>query len=117
MSDILDIAFDIHAHRSRRNLEAKIEPIQVLPISQQSTQFYMRIFLKDHAGALEEMSHLFKQQDISIRQLIQKQLMDDVAEVVVITDVVCEADFNLLKDALSESASIASIESIIRVGL
>ena len=117
MSDVLDIAFDIHAHRSRRNLEAAIESVDVLPISKQRTQFYCRIFLQDQVGALEEMSHVFNEGAISIRQLIQKQVLGDVAEVVVITDVVSESDFNALKQALNASESVSSIESVIRVGL
>ena len=117
MSDILDIAFDINHHRSRRNLEEKIEPLKVESISNQESQFFMRVFLKDQAGVLEEFSHLFKVQNINIRRLIQKETESNQAEVVVITDKVLESKFNLLQKDLNEASCVIKLESIIRVGL
>lgn len=117
VSDILDIAFDIYSHRSRRNLETKILPISVVPVDQQISQFYCRIILKDQAGALEDMSSLFKHAGINIGQLIQKERNDQKAELVVVTDPVKEYDFNQLKNDLKQSDVIHSIESMIRVGL
>ena len=117
MSDILDIAFDINHHRSRRNLEEKIEPITVDPIQNQTSKFYIRAFLKDQAGVLEEFSHYFKVQNINIRQLIQKETHSDQAEVVVITDSVQESQFNLLKQDLATASCVLKLDSLIRVGL
>ena len=73
--------------------------------------------LKDQAGALEDMSSLFKQAEINIGQLIQKERNDQKAEVVVVTDSVKESNFNQLKIDLKQSDVIHSIESMIRVGL
>lgn len=117
MSDILDIAFDINHHRSRRNLEEKIEPVKVESIDQQRSKFFMRVFLKDQAGVLEEFSHLFKVQNINISRLIQKETENNQAEVVVITDDTLESNFNELKNDLEKSSCVLKLESIIRVGL
>ena len=70
MSDILDIAFDIHAHRSRRNLEAKIGPIGTRVASEHAVLLSTYCTIKP---VYEEMSHLFKKQGINIAQLIQKE--------------------------------------------
>ena len=117
MSDILDIAFDINHHRSRRNLEEKIEPVKVESLDQQRSKFFMRVFLKDQAGVLEEFSHLFKVQNINISRLIQKETENNQAEVVVITDDTLESNFNELKNDLEKSSCVLKLESIIRVGL
>ena len=117
VSDILDIAFDIHKHQSHRNLEADISPISVVPIDQQQTQFYCRLLLKDHPGALEELSNEFKDKGINISQLIQKERVGDTAEMVIITDTVVESAFDALKQSLNALPAVDSIESIIRVGL
>ena len=117
MSDILDIAFDINHHRSRRNLEEKIEAVKVEAIDKQRSKFFMRVFLKDQAGVLEEFSHLFKVQNINISRLIQKETDNNQAEVVVITDDTLESNFNELKNDLEKSSCVIKLESIIRVGL
>ena len=117
VSDILDIAFDIHSHRSRRNLEAKISPVNVVPVDDQQSQFYCRITLKDQTGALEDMSSLFKHAGINIAQLIQKERTKSNAELVVVTDAAKESDFNQLRKDLTQSDVIDSINSMIRVGL
>ena len=117
VSDILDIAFDIHQHHSHRNLEADISTVSVLPINQQKTQFYCRLLLKNEAGALESLSNEFKDKRINISQLIQKERVGDTAEMVIITDTVLESDFEALKESLNALSVVHSIESIIRVGL
>ena len=46
MSDILDIAFDIYTHHSRRDPETKIDKATVVAIDKNDTQFYVRWQLK-----------------------------------------------------------------------
>ena len=83
----------------------------------QQTQFYCRLLLKDHPGALEELSNEFKDKGINISQLIQKERVGDTAEMVIITDTVVESAFDALKQSLNALPAVDSIESIIRVGL
>ena len=83
----------------------------------QRSKFFMRVFLKDQAGVLEEFSHLFKVQNINISRLIQKETENNQAEVVVITDDTLESNFNELKNDLEKSSCVLKLESIIRVGL
>ncbi len=117
MSDILDIAFDIHAHQSRRNLETNLTQSDVMSIYEQYTEFYYRIMLKDQVGALEEVSRLFNDYEINIAKIIQKSTVNDSAEVVVVTGKVQEKKNNLLQQGLLKSDVVTDIASMIRVGL
>ena len=117
MADILDIAFDIGKHQSRRNLETNMKVVPVMSIDEQFTEYYFRISLKDEAGALEHMSHLFSEHSVNIKKIIQKEIVEGTAEVVVITSKVQEKLIGLLKQALEQSTSVIGIESAIRVGL
>ena len=117
MSDILDIAFDIHTHQSRRNLETNITTASVISILEQETQYYFRISLKNETGSLENMSHLFKEHNINIQKIIQKEIINNQAEVVIITNKNKEKNIESLKNSLNSSKSIIAIESAIRVGL
>ena len=73
MSDILDIAFDIYTHQSRRNLETQMQPAKVVSIDQNQTQFYCRFSVKDESGVLEAVSTHFKAQNVNIKQFLQKE--------------------------------------------
>tara|TARA_A100001015_G_C15029710_1_gene732526 strand:+ start:2117 stop:3409 length:1293 start_codon:yes stop_codon:yes gene_type:complete len=117
MSDILDIAFDIYTHHSRRNLETEIADAKVLPISQNETQFYLRLSVKNEAGALEKVSTAFKSANINIQSLIQKEHIDNFAQMVILTDVIKEDIFNNLKQSMLDTDVIHGIEAVIRVGL
>lgn len=117
VSDILDIAFDIHTHQSRRNLEANLQPISVVPMHEQSSSFYCRLILKDETGALETMSSMVKAAGINIAQLVQKERSDGMAELVLITDQANEGVFSRLVSDIKQSTVVHSVAAIIRVGL
>lgn len=117
MSDILDIAFDIYTHHSRRNLETKIDSAQVVSIDENNTQFYVRLSVKDEAGALEKITMAFKDANINISNIIQKERLNGRAQVVILTDVVKEKTFNELKATMLDTDVIHAIDAVIRVGL
>lgn len=117
MSDILDIAFDIYTHHSRRNLETKIDPASLVPMDQNETQFYVRLAVTDEAGALEKITTAFKMANINIRNIIQKEHQAGKAQVVILTDLIKEGVFNQLKSSMLQTDVIHEIEAVIRVGL
>ena len=118
MSDILDIAFDIYTHQSRRNLETNLASTTIVPITENETQFYLRLLVKDQTGVLEFLTNQFKAADISIKQLIQKDISaDDTAEIVIVTAQTKESIFNNVKTVITDSADVIAFESVIRVGL
>jgi homoserine dehydrogenase len=117
MSDILDIAFDMHEHHSRRNLETKIDSAPVVGMAAHSTSFYVRLKLTDETGALETVTMAFKSANINISTLIQKERQDGCAVVVILTDIINENVFNALKSQLLATPTVHGIDAVIRVGL
>ena len=117
VSDILDIAFDIYTHQSRRNLELHLTPANVVPISKNNTQFYCRLSVKDETGVLEEVSAQFKNTNVNIKQFLQKECLDGQAQIVLVTDVVEEPTFDTVKESLLNLDVVLDINSVIRVGL
>ena len=117
MSDILDIAFDIYTHQSRRNLETHLQSANVVSIDENETKFYLRLLVKDAPGVLEEVSAQFKLADVSIKQFLQKESTKGEAQIVLITDIVKESKFNDIKSALLRLDVVTTIDSTIRVGL
>ena len=96
MSDILDIAFDIYTHQSRRNLETQMQPANVVSIDQNQTQFYCRLSVKDESGVLEAISAHFKDQNVNIKQFLQKESNNGQAQIVLVTDTIQEDSFDHL---------------------
>ena len=117
MSDILDIAFDIYTHQSRRNLETQMQPAKVVSIDQNQTQFYCRLSVKDESGVLEAVSAHFKEQSVNIKQFLQKEPNNGQAQIVLVTDPIQEDAFERLKSLLLNLDVVLSIDAIIRVGL
>ena len=117
MSDILDIAFDIYTHQSRRNLETQMQPANVVSIDQNQTQFYCRLSVKDESGVLEAISAHFKDQNVNIKQFLQKESNNGQAQIVLVTDTIQEDSFDHLKSLLLNLDVVLSIDAVIRVGL
>lgn len=118
VSDILDIAFDIHHDgTSKRNLETQLNTPKLLPIEQTSSQFYLRLFVKDHAGALEIISRILGKQTISISKILQKDIVEGHAELVIITHMIQEKRLNDVLMTLRKKQELLEIASVIRVRL
>jgi len=73
--------------------------------------------VKDEAGALEKITMAFKDANINISNIIQKERLNGRAQVVILTDVVKEKTFNELKATMLDTDVIHAIDAVIRVGL
>ncbi|MGI6555244.1 MAG: homoserine dehydrogenase [Bacillota bacterium] len=84
-------------------------------ISEVESKFYIRISVSDRPGVLASIAGVFGNSSVSLASVIQKRLEGDLAEVVLITHKVREAN---LRDALAiiEGLSVvAEVGSVIRV--
>jgi homoserine dehydrogenase len=117
LSDILDIAFDSSTHRSRRNLESHLNDARVLPMSDNRSQFYMRLSVQDAPGVLQGICTKCNDALVSIKRINQYETRSDCMDVVIITDTICESVFTDLKATLLAEPSVYGVESVIRVGL
>lgn len=88
---------------------------RIKPIQEIESKYYIRISVKDRPGVLASIAGVFGNTSVSLASVIQKRLEGDLAELVLITHKVKEAN---LRDALAviEGLSVvAEVGSVIRV--
>ena len=88
---------------------------RIKPIQEIESEYYIRISVKDRPGVLASIAGVFGNTNVSLASVIQKRLEGDLAELVLITHKVKEAN---LRDALAiiEGLSVvAEVGSVIRV--
>ena len=94
-----------------------MQPANVVSIDQNQTQFYCRLSVKDESGVLEAISAHFKDQNVNIKQFLQKESNNGQAQIVLVTDTIQEDSFDHLKSLLLNLDVVLSIDAVIRVGL
>ncbi|MBT5856089.1 homoserine dehydrogenase [bacterium] len=117
VSDIIDIAFDTQQKNSRRNLEYRFDSVDVQPISESYSQFYLRMKLANVPGALGKVGDTFSECGVNVLTVIQKENVEDWSEVVVVTQRVQEG---IMTKALAELEGLSEVREIlskIHVGL
>ncbi|NQY74873.1 MAG: homoserine dehydrogenase [Candidatus Margulisbacteria bacterium] len=116
VSDMIDIAFG-HLKNSRRNLEYEFKSVDLCPISETSSKFYLRLLVKDEPGVIEKIGSVFGKHHVSILKFIQKDKVGEDSETVVVTHLVKENHFyNALKE-LNSLNCVIEIHTTLRVGL
>ncbi len=80
-------------------------------ISKEETRskFYLRLLVLDKPGVLEKIGSVFGQCNISILKFLQQEIVDNVAEVIIMTHSVKESD---LKNALEKLKSLKEVQDI-----
>jgi len=120
VSDILDICFDRdhqNARISRRNLEAGCKPVKLRKMENTQSKFFLRLILEDRYGVLEKIMSVFGEHKVSVLKLLQKDILDEDAEVVIVTHKVREKDMQSAIKELEGLREVRSVLSVIRVGL
>lgn len=116
VSDIIDIAFDVSNKLNRRNLETELYDVTVANINDTQSQYYLRVTLSDKPHMLETISKVIGEYDINIKKIVQKECIDNEAELVILTDETQESTMQEAKAKL-ESLDGVSIKSFIRAGV
>ncbi|MEO0542026.1 MAG: homoserine dehydrogenase, partial [Cyanobacteria bacterium P01_A01_bin.105] len=78
-------------------------------------RFYLRVLVKDQPGVIGHLGTVFGQHDVSLESIVQIDLKDNLAELVVVTHDVREADFQAAVQALGEMVDTDAIASVLRV--
>jgi homoserine dehydrogenase len=116
VSDIIDIAFDIH-HKttSNRNLETSLNTPTLVSLENTETRFYCRLIVKDVVGVLETISGALSVNGVSILKIIQKHIRIGRAELILVTHTIQEKQFNAALNRLRLEDAIYECAAIIRV--
>lgn len=115
MGDIIDVCRNI-VHGSCGKIGCSCyKELPVKDISETKSKFFLRIEALDKQGVLANIASVLGNNDVSIAQVVQKSRKDGVAELVIITDVVAEKNFNDAMTVFNGHSVVKEIAGVIRV--
>lgn len=115
MGDIIDVCRNI-VHGSCGKIGCSCyKELPVKDISETKSKFFLRIEALDKQGVLANIASVLGNNDVSIAQVVQKSRKDGVAELVIITDVVAEKNFNDAMTVFNGLSVAKEIAGVIRV--
>ena len=115
MGDIIDVCRNIF-HGSCGKIGCSCyKELPVKDISETRSKFFLRIEALDKQGVLANIASVLGNNDVSIAQVVQKSRKDGVAELVIITDVVAEKNFNDAMTVFNGLSVVKEIAGVIRV--
>ena len=115
MGDIIDVARNIQFYCTGRIHCTCYKELPIKKITEIESKYFMRLIVDDKPGVLAQIADTLGKNQVSIAQVIQKNKVNDMAELVVITDLVLEQNF---ADALVEIKGMEhtrEISTVIRV--
>ncbi len=91
--------------------------IKVRSINEAESKYYIRMHVKEMPGVLSGISGVFGEHKVSIASVIQKETIDNIATIVIITHKVKEKEFSESLAAIEKLPTVAGIGNVIRVGM
>jgi homoserine dehydrogenase len=107
--DIIEIGRSLLHHSNARIGCTCFEDKQVLPISELTAEYYIRMTVADRPGVLAGIAGVFGNNHVSIAQVLQKTSQNDRAELILITHQVREKD---MQDALTVLRGMSIVDEI-----
>lgn len=114
IGDVIDVARDLEYHCTGRISCTCYHDTPIKPFAEVKNRFFMRIQVANQPGVLSRIAKVFGDHKVSIARVVQKNSMDDRAELVIVTEKVKEYH---LQDALSDLQKmdiVSEISSVIR---
>ena len=122
VADIIDVARTITTDPQNRvphlAFQAdQIANIPVLPITEVSTAYYLRLRVDDIPGVMAEITRIMGESDISIEAILQKEPEAGVAQatIIMLTQKIREAQMNQAIDKITKLATVHGTTHRIRV--
>ena len=115
VGDIMDVARNMLFHCNGRIGCSCYKNLPIKLIGDTTSRYYIRMRLEDRAGTLAAMAGVFAENDASIAILLQKETIENDAEIVVVTHEVAEKKFMDAIKKFSSMEMVKEISSIIRV--
>ena len=115
VGDIMDVARNMLFHCNGRIGCSCYKNLPIKQIGDTTSRYYIRMRLEDRAGTLAAMAGVFAENDVSIAILLQKETIENDAEIVVVTHEVAEKKFMDAIKKFSSMEMVKGISSIIRV--
>ena len=115
VGDIIEIGRNIAFNTSARIGCTCYEEKSILPISELSAQYYIRMTVTDRPGVLAGIAGVFGNNDVSIATVLQKSNTEDMAELIMITHTVKEKDLQDSLTVLRGMNIVGEINNVIRL--
>ncbi|MCI7812661.1 MAG: homoserine dehydrogenase [Lachnospiraceae bacterium] len=115
VGDVIDIARNIQYGCNGRIGCTCYKEIPVKKMEDTFNSYFLRIQVQNRPGVLANIAAVFGNNQVSIAQIVQKKAVKGRAELVVITDCVCEKNMRDSVMILEGMSIIQEISSIIRV--
>ncbi len=115
VGDIMDVARNMLFNCNGRIGCSCYKDLPIKQIGDTTSRYYIRMRLEDRAGTLAAMAGVFAENDASIAILLQKETIENDAEIVVVTHEVAEKKFMDAIKKFSSMEMVKEISSIIRV--
>lgn len=113
--DIIDIVRNIVDGNSNRQLVTYFEEKVICPQKAVKTPFYIRLLVQDRSGVLAGIAAVFGNNEVGLRNVIQKQSSAEGAELVIITHSVSYENLSLAIQTLNTLSTVNEVCTIIRV--
>ena len=115
VGDIMDVARNMLFNCNGRIGCSCYKNLPIKRIGDTTSRYYIRMRLEDRAGTLAAMAGVFAENDASSAILLQKETIENDAEIVVVTHEVAEKKFMDAIKKFSSMEMVKEISSIIRV--
>ena len=115
VGDVMDIARNIQYNCKGRIRCTCYKEVPIKSINECRSSYFIRMQAQNRPGVLANIASAFGMCNVSIAQLVQKNVQDDVAEMVLITENVLESDFQTAVASLKAMPILKEISAIIRV--
>jgi homoserine dehydrogenase len=122
VSDVMNIAATLHMESPATEklpnplLACSHEHYSVIsPMAELVSRYYLRLLVKDQPGAIGHLGMTFGNHNVSLESIVQIGFQGSLAELVVVTHEVQEADFQKALDELNSFSEVDSIASVLRV--
>ena len=115
VGDIIEMGRNMAFNTNTRIGCTCYEEKSILPISELSAQYYIRMTVTDRPGVLAGIAGVFGNNDVSIATVLQKSNTEDMAELILITHTVKEKDLQDSLTVLRGMNIVGEINNVIRL--
>ena len=125
VADVIDLAQRLPGEPSRRPPRISYQTLPILPLSEVSCRYYLRLVATDRPGVIAAIAQILGDLEISLTSVIQKEDVPDLApavgngeryaEIVFMTHQAREAAMQDALREISQLPAVARVGSVIRV--
>jgi homoserine dehydrogenase len=104
-----------HLPNSLWGLPASPPIASLLPLAEVQSEFYVRVLAQDRPGVMGAIGTCFGRHGVSLESITQKECHQELAEIVILTHTVREADCRQALAEIQQLPQVAGIPSLFRV--